>query len=97
MLTYDFIGRFISSLPCNNSNKSLIKKKKLITQSPNNSANVALFIALDIVLYFISLFFFCNACMLIWLSVCFCANIDARKSQRMGGKKSIVLMFTELK
>lgn len=56
-------------------------------------AYVALFIALDIVLYFISIFF---QCMPASMAVCvFCVNIDSRKSQRLGGR--FVLMFTEFK
>lgn len=48
-------------------------------------AYVALFIALDIVLYFICIFF---QCMPASMAVCvFCVNIDIRKSQRLGEKK----------
>lgn len=56
-------------------------------------AYVALFIALDIVLYFISIFFQCMPAP--WLSVCFVSILIAEKVKGWGGR--FVLMFTEFK
>lgn len=70
--------------------------KNLITQSPNNLAHVALFIALDIVLYFIYIRFL--QCMRASMAVC-CVFLCQYKNWigLNAMLNSVVLMFTVFK